>query len=144
MSVKSEHQGSCLCGAVHIFVKTNSKSVAACHCNMYRKWMGGPLLAIECGNQIRFEGSENISVFNSSEWAKRGFCSKRGSHLFYRLKQEGDYIIPVGLLDNDSNFTFEQQIFIDQKPSFYSFANKTKNMTGVEVFAQYSEFSDQG
>ncbi|MDY7004232.1 MAG: GFA family protein [Cyanobacteriota bacterium] len=143
MSVESEQQGSCLCGAVRIFVKTNSKSVAACHCNMCRKWTGGPLLAIEWGNQIRFEGSENISVFNSSEWAERGFCKKCGSHLFYRLKQEGNYIIPVGLLDSESNFTFEQQIFIDQKPSFYSFANKTKNMTEVEVFAQYSEFSDQ-
>ncbi|MGD1701227.1 GFA family protein [Dapis sp. BLCC M229] len=122
-----------------IFVKTTSNSVDICHCSMCRKWTGGPLLAIECGDQVRFEGSDSISVFNSSEWAKRGFCSQCGTHLFYRLKQKKYYMIPVGLLDRDSNLTFEQQIFIDEKPSFYSFANKTKNLTKAEVFAQYSE-----
>ncbi|NES03921.1 MAG: GFA family protein [Okeania sp. SIO2F4] len=106
---------------------------------MCRKWTGRPLLAIKCGDRVPFEGSDSISVFNSSEWAERGFCSQCGTHLFYRLKQKKYHMIPVGLLDNDSNLTFEQQIFIDEKPSFYSLANKTKNLTKAEVFAQYSE-----
>mgnify|MGYP000675211619 CR=1 FL=1 len=29
------------------------------------------------------------------------------------------------------------QIFIDEKPAYYCFANETHNMTGAEVFAQF-------
>jgi len=96
------------------------------------------LLVIECGSDVHFEGNDGISVFSSSDWAERGFCSKCGSHLFYRLKKEGHYAVPVGLFDDGEQWVFEQQIFIDEKPSFYSFANQTKNLTGAEVFAQYS------
>ena len=138
MANELEKQGSCLCGAVKVSAKAKSNHVDACHCNMCRKWTGGPLLAIQCGGDVNFEGSENISVFSSSEWAERGFCSKCGTHLFYRLKEANYYAIPAGLLDDEESFVLELQIFIDEKPSFYSFANKTKNMTGEEVFAESS------
>jgi hypothetical protein len=138
MAGETERRGSCLCGAVRIAIKTTSKSVSACHCNMCRKWGGGPLFAIECGSDVQFDGTDNISVVSSSVWAERGFCCKCGSHLFYRLKQEGHYAVPVGLLDDGEPWVFDQQIFIDEKPSFYSFANQTKNLTGAEVFAQYA------
>jgi hypothetical protein len=142
MASGTERRGSCLCGAVRIAIKTRSNSVAACHCSMCRKWGGGPLLAIECGSAVQFDGTDSISVFSSSAWAERGFCSKCGSHLFYRLKKERHYAVPVGLFDNGEPWVFDQQIFIDEKPSFYSFANQTKNLTGAEVFAQYSARSE--
>lgn len=138
MANEAERRGSCLCGAVLIAIKATRKTVSACHCSMCRKWGGGPLLTIECGSDVHFEGDDNISIFKSSEWAERGFCSKCGSHLFYRLKKGGHYEIPVGLLDGKEQWVLDQQIFIDEKPSFYSFANETKNLTGAEVFAQYS------
>ena len=103
---------------------------------------GGPLLAIECGSDVQFVGTDSISVFSSSDWAERGFCRKCGSHLFYRLKQEGHYAVPVGLLDEGEQWVFDQQIFIEEKPAFYAFANQTKNLTGAEVFAQYSTRSE--
>ena len=138
MSDEAERRGSCLCGAVRVATKAPTKAVGACHCSMCRKWTGGPLLAIECGSEVRFEGDDNISVFSSSDWAERGFCRKCGSNLFYRLKKGGYYAISAGLLDDDKQLTFEHQVFIDEKPSYYSFANETKNMTGAEVFALYS------
>ena len=138
MSDLIEGKGSCLCGAVHLYAKTMSKDVGACHCSMCRKWTGGPLLAVDCGKDVVFEGGENISTFDSSAWAERGFCNKCGSHLFYRLKEQNQYIVPVGLFDNFTEVVFDHQIFIEEKPSFYSFANETKNMTGAEVFAQFA------
>lgn len=95
-------------------------------------------MAVECGSAVAFEGEEHIATFRSSEWAERGFCRSCGTHLFYRLKEESFYAIPVGLFDGDGAWTLSEQIFIDQKPAFYSFAEKTKNLTGEEVFAQYS------
>jgi hypothetical protein len=137
-----EGTGSCLCGAVGVVAKTMAKSVGVCHCGFCRKWTGGPFLAVDCGSDVAFEGEENITTFDSSEWAERGFCQKCGSHLFYRLKETNQYIMPAGLFDDDSIFVLDHQIFIEEKPSYYSFANETTNMTGEEVFAQYAPPSD--
>nr|WP_229680731.1 GFA family protein [Marinobacterium zhoushanense] len=115
-----------------------SKHVGACHCSMCRKWTGGPLMAVDCGTEVKFSGEENISTYSSSDWAERGFCARCGSHLFYRLKQNGQYIIPAGLFDTAEALNFDHQIFIDEKPEYYAFANETKNMTGEEVFASFS------
>ena len=133
-----ERRGSCLCGAVLISLKTTNSHVGACHCSMCRKWGGGPALSLEEVGEVQIEGPENISVFSSSEWAERGFCKTCGTHIFYRLKEGGHYSIPTGLLDNDDDLVLDQQIFIDEKPSFYAFANKTKTMTGAEVYAMFA------
>ena len=66
----------------------------------------------------------NITVYNSSEWAERGFCAMCGTHLFYRLKQIGLYHVPLGLFGDQVNPEFEKQVFIDKKPSNYSFKEK--------------------
>ncbi len=129
---------SCLCGKVRIKANTISKHMGACHCGMCRKWGGGPLLSSDCGTNVMIEGEENVSVYNSSEWAERGFCGNCGSHLFYRLKHNQQYIIPIGLFDDLKDFAFDLQVFIDKKPDCYDFANETENMTEAEVFAKYA------
>lgn len=134
----AQHHGACLCGAVRVTAKPKSPDIGVCHCSMCRKWGGGPLLAVECEGTVHFEGAEQISIFDSSQWAERGFCQKCGTHLFYRLKERPLYAIPVGLFDNGNEWRLADQIFVEQKPSFYSFSEKTKNLTGEEVFAQYS------
>ncbi len=141
MSDLSIVKGSCLCGAVSLSTTSMNPQIAACHCNMCRKWGGGALLAVECGSDLSFSGEENIGIYQSSEWAERGFCKKCGSHLFYRLKQNHQYFIPVGIFDNSEGLIFTHQVFIDEKPEYYSFANQTKNMTGEEVFEQFASSS---
>lgn len=132
-----EAKGTCLCCQTQINVTNLDKKIGTCHCGSCRKWGGGPLLAVDCGTEVSFNGEENISVFNSSDWAERGFCKHCGTHLFYRLKSNGQYIMPVGLFGDVEGLVFDHQIFIEEKPDYYQFANKTKNMTGAEVFAQF-------
>ena len=50
--------------------------------------------------------------------------------------------MPAGLFDDDKAFVFDNQVFIDEKPSYYCFANETENMTGAEVFAKYAPPSE--
>ena len=95
-------------------------------------------MAVKCGTGVSFECEEAISVFRSSDWAERGFCGKCGSHLFYRLTDSNQYFIPVDIFDDQEPFLFDSQIFIDKKPQYYSFANKTKDMTEAEVFEKYA------
>jgi hypothetical protein len=139
MTEANEQTGSCLCGAVRITANKPSKKVGACHCGMCRKWGGGPYMEIDCGTDISFEGEDAITVYNSSNWAERGFCKKCGSHLFYRVKASKQHMVPVGLFDDQEHFVFESQVFIDKKPSFYSFSNKTKDMTEAEIFEMYGQ-----
>lgn len=138
MSDKVELKGRCLCGAVTVEAKQASTHVGACHCSMCRRWGGGPLMEVDCGTEVSFGGAEHISVFNSSDWAERGFCSQCGSHLFYRLKESGQHMMLAGLFEDNSQMVFDHQVFIDNKPGFYRFANETKNMTEAEIFAMYA------
>lgn len=131
-------KGQCLCGAVKFTANNLSNKVDACHCGMCRRWGGGPLMVIDCGSDVKYEGEENITVYDSSEWAERGFCKKCGSHLFYRLKEVKDHQIPAGLFENQESFNFNLQVYIDRKPAFYTFANKTLEMTEAEVIEKYA------
>ena len=134
---KTEIRGQCLCGKVDITAQNPSNSVGACHCRMCRRWGGGPFMEIDCGVDVQFGGSDYISVFDSSDWAERGFCSNCGTHLFYRLKGSGQHMVPVGLFEESENLAFDMQVFIDEKPEYYSFSEKTKKLTGAEIFALY-------
>ncbi len=129
-------KGKCLCGEVKITAHQVSKKLGACHCGMCRKWSGGPLFAVDCGTEVSFEGQEFIETYQSSAWAQRGFCKKCGTHLFYQLKEKSQYIVAAGLFDDVASFDFDHQVFIDEKPEYYSFANQTKDMTGAELFAK--------
>lgn len=138
MSNNNQLTATCLCGAVRLTPNSVSRHVGACHCTTCRTWGGGPLMAVDCGTEVSIEGAEHISVYDSSDWAERGFCKRCGSHLFYRLKGINEYQVPVGLFAGGKDFSFDLQVFIDQKPAFYRFANDTEDMTAAEVFAKYA------
>ena len=139
MSENQTITGECLCGEVKLKAEHASNKLHVCHCEMCRRWGGGPLMAVDCDTTVKFKNENEISVYDSSEWAERGFCKHCGTHLFYRLKQNGLYIMPVGLLDGLTDIDFEGQIFVDQKPDYYEFANQTQMMTAEQVFAMFKD-----
>jgi len=89
-------------------------------------------MAVYCGDSVSFENEQSISVYKSSEWAERGFCKNCGSHLFYRL-QGDQHMILAGSCHNIEYVFIDNQYFIDDKPSFYRFANETVSLTGAET-----------
>jgi len=131
-------KGKCLCGAVKLSFSFDKNTFDACHCGMCRNWGGGPALTVDAGKDLKFTGQEFISVYNSSDWAERGFCKQCGTHLFYRLKESEFCNLPLGLIEYTEGLKFHTQIFIDMKPKNYSFAEKTETMTEAEVLAKYS------
>ncbi|MGB0468225.1 MAG: GFA family protein [Pontibacterium sp.] len=132
-----EEKGQCLCGSVQVKVNRTHNHVDACHCGMCRRWGGGPFISIRCADQVVFSGEARISVYDSSEWAERGFCNQCGSHLFYHIKGSNEYEVPAGLFENQDGLKLDLQVYVDKKPSFYSFENKTKEMTEEDVIRQY-------
>ncbi len=134
----TERQGQCLCGAVQINALQSSNMVGACHCGMCRRWGGGPALELDCGTNVMLTGEDHIAIYDSSEWAEHGFCKTCGTNLFYRLKENGQYMIASAIFDNQDGLTFTTQVYIDDKPSYYSFAEQTENLTGAQVEALYA------
>lgn len=139
MNDSVEVNGQCLCGAVRLKARVEKPEVDACHCGMCRRWSGGPMMAVEVEGEVIFEGEDHLAVYGSSDWAERGFCQKCGTHLFYRLKHQLHYALPVGLLEEGPDWDFKTEIFIDEKPGFYSFANPTREMTGKEAFEEFDQ-----
>jgi hypothetical protein len=130
-------KGHCLCGAVGITAPDNPQ-MSACHCSMCRRWGGGPFLTVHCGPDVRISGSEHVTAFRCSDWAERAFCARCGAHLYYRLVPANEYIMAAGLFQDGTAFQFSEQIFVDEKPGSYAFANDTSELTGAEVFAKYA------
>jgi len=128
--------GGCLCGAVTFTAAEVGAAHHACHCGMCRRWAGSPLLAASADG-LAFAGEENISVYDSSDWAERGFCKVCGSSLFYRLKETGGYHIPVGVFDDQSSFHIVGEIFHDRKPPGYDFAGDHPRLTEAETMAMF-------
>lgn len=131
---ESAFHGTCLCGAVSLYFRQPSPNLGACHCSLCRRWGGGPFLSVEIHEPPHVEGEEWVRVYASSEWAERGFCSRCGSHLFYRLKKAPFYALSAGLFKESEAWPLKLQVFIDEKPESYTFANKTEEMTGEQVF----------
>lgn len=135
MSSPRIHHGQCLCGAVQLDCPLTITQVSACHCRTCRRWGGGPLLAVECALPPTIRGSEALGIHRSSSWAERGFCTRCGTHLFYRLTARPHYAIPVGLLDTSSDWILDDEIFIEEKPAWYCFAHSLRQRTGAEALA---------
>jgi len=130
--------GGCLCGAVRFTAVPKNREVGACHCSMCRRWTSGPFLVLECGDTLKIESEAHLGVYRSSEWAERAFCKQCGTPLYYRLIGKDFYAVSAEAFDERKGYVLASEIFIDEKPAYYEFANKTKKMTGPEVFAAFA------
>lgn len=135
----SNSETSCLCGSVKISVANINPKFSVCHCSSCRTWGGAPFFAVQCGTDLHIEGEEFVKTYASSSWASRGFCTECGTHLFFKLKESGDYNMPVGLFPDLEGLEMSMQYFSDQRPSYYCFTNQTKEMTRAEIMAYFAD-----
>ncbi|MEX2125533.1 MAG: GFA family protein [Woeseia sp.] len=133
----AEMKGGCLCGAVRFTAANVETDFETCHCGMCRRWAGSPVFAA-AAEGVEFAGEDTLRVYDSSEWASRGFCGKCGSNLFYYLKPADKYIMCVGTFDDASPFRLVGEIYIDHKPPGYNFAGDLPKQTEAEFLAKFS------
>ncbi|NDW06546.1 GFA family protein [Jiella pacifica] len=136
-------QAKCLCGGVRIDADLDNQEVGACHCDICRRWAGGPFLAVEASKNVVVAGTDLLGIYESSGWGERGFCNRCGSTLFWRSKDAAHYAISAMAFDDLTEAVLTKQIFIDSKPDWYAFANETESMTGAEFLAQFASAEDK-
>ncbi|WP_029057167.1 GFA family protein [Stappia stellulata] len=134
-------QGGCLCGAVRFSALPETREMGVCHCSMCRRWSGGIFMAVACNDVAMAEGSVP-GVYGSSEYGERVFCERCGSSLMWRMRDGSHSSVSAQAFDDPTVFTFTSEIFIDEKPDNYSFADSTQKMTGAEVFALFAPKQD--
>ncbi len=133
-------KGRCLCSGVS-FELSEAGIMDACHCDMCRRWTGSVFIEMDVEDaDIRFTSDETLAWYDSSDWARRGFCSRCGSSLFYRMKQEGDkWAVLAGTLDLPPGHEIRMEIFADQKPDYFDLAGDRPRLTAEETLARFGE-----
>ena len=133
----SRRPGACLCGAVRFDVEIPEPNFGICHCGMCRRWCGGPFEAAHC-RDAQFAKDDGLAWYRSSDWGERGFCSRCGTSLFWRLadKTRGMMAVSVEALDENSDLSLLHHIFVDHKPARYEFADDRPRLTEAEILAE--------
>ena len=81
-------RGTCLCGEVRFAVSPPTLWCGHCHCGMCQRAHGAAFVTwVGCSSErVTIEG-EPLSWHGSSVGARRGFCSRCGSSLFFESER---------------------------------------------------------
>ena len=117
------HKGSCLCGAVHFEVSCALPGPDACHCTQCRKHSGHVFVSTDVPRSaVTLHGEEHVTWYRSSEKARRGFCARCGSSLFWDPidRTKHDWIgIAMGAFDGPTGTNIAMHIFVAEKGDYY-------------------------
>ena len=114
---EAHHRGSCLCGAVSYEVAGELRPVIACHCVQCRK-ISGHYGAATSALRSAVTIAGEVSWYQSSATARRGFCGTCGSSLFWDGPGE-NLSIWAGTLDGPTGLTLSGHIFCADKGDYY-------------------------
>jgi hypothetical protein len=114
------HKGSCLCGAVRFEVACELRPPDACHCTQCRKHSGHIFVSTDVPRAaVTVHGSENVAWYRSSEKARRGFCAKCGSSLFWDPIGKDWTGIAMGAFDKPTNTRLHIHVNVADKGDYY-------------------------
>ena len=116
----SVHTGRCLCGAIHLTITGPMRDISMCHCSQCRRWHGhSPGYSKAKWANIQLTGHEDLRWFASSTMARRGFCGRCGSSLFWELTGNDAVSISAGTLDAPTGLRERHHIFVAEKGDYY-------------------------
>lgn len=115
-------RGSCLCGAIHFATEATPQGASMCHCSQCRKQSGGIWSsAYVKDSALTITGP--VSWFEASDTAKRGFCARCGSYLFWKAHDEDTTSFALGAVEAPTGLRIEKHIFVADKGDFYEIAD---------------------
>lgn len=113
-------KGSCECGSVTFELHGTLRPSVACHCSQCRKTSGHYWSATQVSDEdLKVLADKTLKWFRSSDWAQRGFCTKCGASLFWRMDGEGATSVGTGTLDGETGLTTEKHICVADKGDYY-------------------------
>ncbi len=124
MSESRPATGRCLCGAVQFEVRGPLRDVLLCHCAECRRWSGHVFAATSAQkNDLVLLESDTLRWVASPESesdARRGFCAKCGSSLFWDAPARDTISIAVGSLDEPTGLQTIGHVYVSQAGDYYT------------------------
>ncbi len=123
--------GGCLCGSVRYEIRSPLRDVVNCHCSMCQRLHGGfgPHSKAKKAD-ITITKDDGLAWYESSEVARRGFCCKCGSSLFWDPFEQDSTGIVAGSLDSPTSLKTIGHIFVREKADFYEIADGLPQFEG--------------
>ena len=125
IKIKKSFTASCLCKGVYFSINGKLRPVINCHCIQCTKTHGNfAAYTSLLDKNIIFKSKKTLKWFNSSNKAKRGFCKKCGSSIFYKENGSLSVSLSAGLLHNPTNLKTISHIFLQNKRDYYKVTDK--------------------
>lgn len=117
--------GGCECGAVRYASDGPWRDVVFCHCEQCRRTSGHywAATAVPRG-ALEITRDDGLVWRQSSDIARRGFCAKCGSSLFYERDGAPHTSIGAGTLDQPSGLVAARHIWTDSMADYHTVADK--------------------
>ena len=123
--------GGCFCGAVRYEVEGPLRGIVNCHCTQCAKLngnFGAHSKALK--SKITIVKDEGLSWYKISDIARRGFCRKCGSGLFWDHIEQNALGIIAGSLDRPVDLKTLGHIFVKDKADFYEITDDLQQFKG--------------
>lgn len=119
-------EGGCLCGAVRYRATATPVRGVICHCPMCRRHSGAPALAFVHFPAPAFTWTRGApTLYQSSGFAQRGFCSTCGSTLSMHEEVLADrMLIAVGSLDEPERARIDDHVWTKDQIPWFQIADK--------------------
>jgi hypothetical protein len=115
-----------LCGAVRFTVEGELPAPDACHCTKCRKHSGHYFVSTDVPRSaVTIEGQDQVRWFQSSEKARRGFCSVCGASLFWDPLQRDWIGIAMGAFDTPTRTRVALHVHLANKGDYYELEEGT-------------------
>jgi len=108
---------------------------------MCQRWSGGLFLCFNAGFEaVTVEGE--VAEFQSSSFARRGFCPRCGTHLWFRDQNgagepaDAGYELMPGLFDEARDWPLRSEIYTDRKLAALDLRGDHKRATRAEYEAK--------
>lgn len=115
--------GRCLCGGVRYAVRGPlRRDAVACHCRSCRRFSGGLFIGT-CARRehVVIESGDTLAWYRSSPHARRGFCGRCGSSLFWEGDDEPLWSIAAGSLDEPTGLALAVHSWTGESADYWSF-----------------------
>ena len=120
MSVK----GSCDCQGVVFELIGELRDVVFCHCSQCRKASGHYWAATQVSKaNLNLIKATSLSWYDSSDKARRGFCSVCGSSMFYERKGIDKISVSAGSLEIPTSLDRMRHIYVASKGDYYDISD---------------------
>lgn len=135
MTNPTTFSGGCLCGAVRFAVEAPTKWCAHCHCSLCRRAHGAAFVTwfgVESDRFCFLEGESDVGWYASTADAKRGFCRRCGSPLFFTSERwAGETHIALAHMDGPIDREPVAHVFYDTHVPWIQLGDDLKKLGGA-------------